>query len=53
MLSNKINWLLGTNVRAKDCVIKHSCSYIIKTEAIDRFITYRYITRGRPNLQRL
>jgi hypothetical protein len=53
MLSNKINWLLKTNIRAKVCAIKDSRSYIIRTEAIDRFITYKYTTRGRPYLQRL
>jgi hypothetical protein len=37
MLPSKIDWLLGTNVRAKVCVIRDSCSYTIGTEATDRF----------------
>jgi hypothetical protein len=41
MLLNKIDWLLKTNVRAKVCVIRNSRSYVIRTEAIDRFIAYK------------
>jgi hypothetical protein len=36
MLPSKINWLLGTNVRAKVYVIKDSCFYVIETEATGR-----------------
>jgi hypothetical protein len=52
MLPSKIDWLLGTNVGAKDYVIEDSRSYVIRTEAIGRFTTYKYATKGRSNPQR-
>jgi hypothetical protein len=53
MLLNKIDWLLGTYIRAKVRAIEDSCSYIIRTEATGRSITYRYATEGWPDPQRL
>jgi hypothetical protein len=41
MLPNKIDWLSGTNVRAKVRVTGDSRSYVIETEATGRFTTYR------------
>jgi hypothetical protein len=38
MLPSKIDWLLGTNVRAKVCAIRNSRSYVIGTEATGRSI---------------
>jgi hypothetical protein len=39
-------------VGAKDYVIEDSRSYVIGTEAIGRFITCKYKTKGWPDLQR-
>jgi hypothetical protein len=36
MLPSKIDWLLGTNVRAKVCATGDSRSYVIGTEATGR-----------------
>jgi hypothetical protein len=41
MLPNKIDWLSGTNVRAKVCVIENSRSYVIRTEATGRSTAYK------------
>jgi hypothetical protein len=41
MLFNKIDWLLGTNVRAKVYVIEDSRSYVIRTEVISRSMACR------------
>jgi hypothetical protein len=41
MLPSKIDWLLGTNVRAKVCATGDSRSYVIGTEATGRSMAYR------------
>jgi hypothetical protein len=41
MLLSKIDWLLGTNIKAKVCATKNSRSYAIETEAISGSITYK------------